>query len=179
MALQQSDKRQLQLKAEEERAIVRQDYLFMSNVINGLHKDYKETREDASEGRYVVSMDKYERWAQATSRRICPAKDKQQEVLDVLLQLQWADKGAESIESIQMNYTCGGRSTVACCMLLAKDLGNDKIGVIYGIYRYSWKEQDTWKLNCRYWETQDKKSKLKNWLKFRSIGRVIQAIKYG
>merc|ERR1719461_309138 len=156
--------------------LVKSDYYYMANVISGLHKKYNSTKEETHHGKILISESKFEGWAIAKAKEICPirkASDKklQEEIVGKTKQLQFVDCGFEECVKVELSYSWGGRQRTKCVFLAAKGMPNDKIALVYGLYSYEWNEADNWKLNCSYWETADKKKKLKNWILFRAAQR--------
>eukprot|EP01084_Bolivina_argentea_P043616 80339_1 len=169
--------KQLARLASNQMDQTRQDYREMSSVISNLHKKYKSTTEECHHGQYVISESKFERWARAKAREICPSdNDLQRQVAEKLIALSYVDCGAENCIKVQLDYTCGGRQSTKCVFLVAKGLENDKIAVVYGLYAYEWNEADNWRLRCEYWETDEKKKQLKNWVLYRAAKRAYESI---
>ena len=90
--------------------------------------------------------------------------------------LQFVDYGADKCVKVELDYKVGGTQKVQCVLLAVRGEEDDKIDVIYGLYAFGWKEADNWMLNDKYWETDDKKKKLKNWITYKAAKKAQEAI---
>eukprot|EP01083_Nonionella_stella_P210582 762250_1 len=143
------------------------DHNYIDNIIeNILHKNVKSVSIDCDTGKAIVDKSEWLDYCDELSDEICPAQVKRQEVYKKLKKLRYADSSDFTSFHLDLNFEYGGKTFLGGLFVMSQKRGN-KIGIIYGYYKYSWNEQKDWKLNKSVWLTSQRKTQLQNFLKFK------------